>query len=149
MDTRKCLGGYIALAGGLNLAWELAQLRLYTIYQQDAATLAYALAHCTAGDMLIAGFTYLVAAAATRSWRWPLQHPLSGLAAAIPAGVAYTALSEWLNVYVKGSWAYTDAMPLVFGIGLAPLLQWLVLPAVQVAVLRRVDQDQSAAASAR
>ena len=42
----------------------------------------------------------------------------------------YTVYSEWLNVYVKGTWAYSDLMPIVPGleVGLSPLIQWIVLP---------------------
>ena len=50
--------------------------------------------------------------------------------------MAFTARSEWYNVYRAGSWGYTTSMPMIFGIGLSPLLQWLVLPPVMVASYR-------------
>jgi hypothetical protein len=40
----------------------------------------------------------------------------------LSAGFAFTVWSEWYNVYVLRSWAYAPAMPLVAGLGLAPLL---------------------------
>lgn len=127
-----------ALAAALNLAWELAQLPLYTIYEQgDVRTIAFAIGHCTAGDVLIAASSYVVAAATTRSWAWPATRPVLGATAVVVAGVAYTAFSEWLNVSVRGSWAYADAMPRIFGtIGLAPLAQWLVVPLLTLAFFR-------------
>lgn len=48
-------------------------------------------------------------------------------------GIAFTIVSEWLNVEVGRSWAYAPAMPRlpVFATGLSPLLQWvIILPAV-------------------
>jgi len=38
--------------------------------------------------------------------------------------------SEWLNTAVRASWAYAPSMPIVplLGVGLAPFLQWLLLP---------------------
>jgi hypothetical protein len=42
------------------------------------------------------------------------------------------------NVYRVGSWGYTASMPMIFGIGLAPLLQWLILPPVMVSAYRRL-----------
>ena len=47
-------------------------------------------------------------------------------------GLGYTIFSEWLNVEVRGAWAYSARMPVVpiIGTGLAPLLQWLILPVV-------------------
>ena len=50
--------------------------------------------------------------------------------------VAFTAWSEWYNVYRAGKWGYTASMPLIFGIGLSPLSQWLVLPPVMVGAYR-------------
>ncbi len=40
------------------------------------------------------------------------------------------------NVYRAGSWGYTASMPMIFGIGLSPLLQWLILPPVMVGAYR-------------
>jgi hypothetical protein len=50
--------------------------------------------------------------------------------AVLAFGVGYTIYSEWLNVSVRGTWAYSDLMPVVpiIRTGLTPLLQWLVVP---------------------
>jgi hypothetical protein len=136
--TRETLR-WIVLAAGLNLAWELAQLPLYMIFREGSpAAIAFAVAHCTAGDVLIAAACYGLAALATRSARWPIESPLPGGMIAIAAGIGYTAFSEWLNVSVRGSWEYAPAMPTLYGVGLSPLLQWLVVPAVTLLIVRRV-----------
>ena len=71
--------------------------------------------------------------------------PARGLAGVAPVDrrrncrdrrVAFTAWSEWYNVYRAGNWGYTASMPLIFGIGLSPLLQWLILPPAMVAAYR-------------
>lgn len=98
--------------------------------------IAYVVAHCTLGDALIALSSYLLAAAATRSWDWPADRAAPGAAVAVVAGLAYTAFSEWLNVSIRGSWAYSPAMPQLFGFGLSPLLQWLVLPLLGLFIFR-------------
>ena len=60
-------------------------------------------------------------------------------------GVAYTIFSEWLNIVVRQSWAYSEAMPVVplIGVGLSPLLQWLVIPGVAMLVVRRSRSQSS------
>jgi hypothetical protein len=63
---------------------------------------------------------------------WPVSHPWTGSAIVVAGALAYTAWSEWYNVYRAGNWAYAANMPMIFGIGLSPLLQWLVLPPVMV-----------------
>ena len=134
----RCVALWAGWSAGLNVAWEILQLPLYTIYESGPpAWMAFAVLHCTAGDVLIALACYAAAACATRTARWPLERPLFGLAIALPIGVAYTAFSEWLNVSVRGSWEYAAAMPRVYGIGLAPLLQWLLVPPAAVSLIRR------------
>jgi hypothetical protein len=145
----KLAARWLVLATALNLGWEVGQLPLYTLYEEaELAALAYAIAHCTAGDVLIAFASYCLAASITRSWHWPAKHASTGLCAALVAGVSYTAFSEWRNVYVLGSWAYTDAMPRVFDIGLSPLLQWILVPVTATALVRFLDPHQNRAAKA-
>ncbi len=71
-------------------------------------------------------------------WRadWPASRPWTGGAIVVIGAMAFTAWSEWYNVYRVGNWGYTASMPMIFGIGLSPLLQWLILPPVMVAVYR-------------
>ncbi len=52
--------------------------------------------------------------------------------------MTFTAWSEWYNVYQIGSWGYTASMPMIFGIGLTPLLQWLILPPMMVVAYRKL-----------
>jgi hypothetical protein len=52
-------------------------------------------------------------------------------------GFIYTAWSEWFNTRMAGTWAYAPSMPLVFGIGASPLIQWLLIPGALVFLLKR------------
>ena len=134
----RCVARWVALAAALNLAWELAQLPLYTIYETGTPSwITFAVLHCTIGDVLIALACYGAAALATRSRQWPLRRPLLGAAVATVSGVAYTVFSEWVNATVRGSWEYTAAMPTLFGIGVSPLLQWLLIPPLTTFLVRR------------
>ena len=101
----------------LNFVWEVAQLPLYAIFSSGTPKeIAFALAHCTAGDVLIAVSSFLLGLIATRRADWPMSRPLLGGMVATLSGLAYTAFSEWQNVYRAGSWSYAPAMPLLFGI---------------------------------
>ena len=129
---------------GLNLAWEIAQLPLYTIWSEaPAGEIAFAVAHCTAGDLLIGSAALVLALFATRShalrtWNW------TGIAlTAVLLGVAYTAFSEWMNTSIRGNWQYSSLMPrLPLGaasIGLSPLAQWLIVPPLAMWLVARRD----------
>lgn len=114
-----------------NLVWEFAHFPLYTLWTTGTLSeKVFAIAHCTMGDLLIAAASLLAALVVAGDARWPLEGFARVTILAVAAGLGYTAFSEWLNTTVRGSWAYTDAMPLlpVLGIGLTPLLQWIVVP---------------------
>ena len=132
---------WIALAIGLaaigHFLWEAIQLPLYTLWRTGTPReIAFALFHCTGGDILITAATFVGAAALARAFRWPLFGWHMALAAVI-LGAAYTILSEWLNVEIRRSWSYTAAMPVLpwLGTGLTPLLQWLIVPGLALAII--------------
>lgn len=125
------LGCYLGLLLGVNLVWEILQLPLYTLWEEEnVAFIAFAVAHCTGGDLLI-GLAALAAAWVLCGARpWPQRRYREVAVTATLLGVAYTVFSEWHNTAVLASWRYAAQMPVlpVTGTGLAPLLQWIVLP---------------------
>ncbi len=133
---------YLPWLAGLNLAWELAQLPLYTIWREaNAGYIAFAVAHCTVGDILIGAAALALALIATRAgplarWRW-LQVALVATA----AGAAYTLVSEWMNTSLRQGWQYSGLMPTLelggFAVGVSPLAQWLVVPSLALFLTRR------------
>ena len=131
------VGLWSALAFILNLAWEIAHVRLYTIWMEtDGPGIAWAVLHCSLGDVVIALAMFALAGIVLWRMDWPMSQPLTGGAILVIGALAYTAWSEWHNVYRAGSWGYTASMPTIFGIGLSPLLQWLILPPLMVGAYR-------------
>ena len=132
---------YLLVATLANPIWEVTQLPLYTLWTEaDPRRLLFALAHCTAGDMLIALAT-LVGALVLAGNGWPDRahsYRRVGLLTVL-FGVSYTLVSEWLNVTILRSWTYSTLMPVIpiFGIGVSPLLQWVVVPIIGLALARR------------
>lgn len=131
---------YLAYIVVANLAWEVAHLPLYTLWQTAPTSyIAFAVLHCTAGDVVIASVTLLIAVLIVGGRDWPAERYAAVAMATVVLGIGYTAYSEWTNVYVRQSWAYSGWMPILpgTGIGLSPLLQWLVVPTVGFAWARR------------
>lgn len=115
-----------------HIGWETLQLPLYTIwFEGTPSQIAFAVAHCTGGDYLIAS-TALLASLLVFGRDWPAQRSAyrNVASATIVLGVGYTVFSEWLNVNVRGAWAYSPWMPQVppLGTGLSPFLQWIIVP---------------------
>jgi hypothetical protein len=122
---------YIPLLALLNLAWETAQLPLYTIWYEAAwPDIVFAVVHCTAGDVLIGLFALFATLIATRAGpiaTWRIAHIAPGTVA---LSVSYTVFSEWMNTVVHEHWEYSSLMPLlpVLETGLSPVMQWMVIP---------------------
>jgi hypothetical protein len=128
--ARQVVAHYLAAIAVGNLVWEPLQLPLFTLWQTaSVAYLAFAALHCWVGDLLIASVA-LATGILVAGRAWPSHNYARVAATTLLVGAAYTVFSEWLNVMVRGSWAYASAMPRVppFGTGLSPLLQWIIVP---------------------
>ena len=138
---RLVLARYLPALAAFNLLWEIAQLPLYTLWTgAPPAYIAYAVLHCTVGDVLIGAGALLAALVATRAgtlreWRWMRVSIF-----AVAFGLAYTAFSEWMNTAIRGNWAYSEWMPVLpfVSLGLAPLLQWVMVPIAALAFSYRI-----------
>lgn len=132
---------YLPSLGALNLAWETAQLPLYTLWREEPpGYIAFAVAHCTAGDVMIGVATLGLALIATRAgplsrWQWLRIAVIAAL-----TGTAYTAFSEWMNTSLKSGWEYSELMPTLtfngIALGISPLAQWLILPPLALRLAR-------------
>lgn len=136
----RTLRRYSVAIGPLMLAWEVAHLPFYTLWQTGSTTqLAIAVLHCTVGDLGIAIVCLISALLVVGDPEWPEAAFRRVLVVAVVAGVAATIYLEWLNVEVRGSWAYATMMPRlpVLGTGITPILQWIVLPPMALLIARR------------
>lgn len=124
---------YLFFVAVANLLWEGAHLPLYTLWETGSQSeMAFAVLHCTGGDVLIALSALMLALFLVGSSGWPVDRYRPVAALAIALGLAYGVFSEWLNIEIRQSWAYRDLMPVipVIDTGLSPFLQWLVIPLV-------------------
>jgi hypothetical protein len=143
ISWRKALAVYLAGSAGLHLIWETLQLPLYTIWRTGTnLEIAFAVIHCTAGDVMIAAVSLLAAVLLFQHRTWPPQHWVPIVVATLSFGIAVTIYSEWLNTVVRKAWAYSDLMPTfpVVGTGLSPLLQWVVVPLGAFILTERISR---------
>jgi hypothetical protein len=121
----------------LNGIWEFLQSPLYADHDRGTIYILWSRLHCTAGDILILLGAYWITALMfrTRSWLTDKRYP--AVLVFIGCGFIYTVWSEWFNTRVADAWTYAPTMPLVFGVGASPLLQWLLVPVALVFLLER------------
>ncbi|PKQ08391.1 MAG: hypothetical protein CVT73_07365 [Alphaproteobacteria bacterium HGW-Alphaproteobacteria-12] len=122
---------YFVLMALGNLAWEFAHMPLYTLWETGTPSeIVFAALHCTGGDILIALAALVTALILFGNSRWPAQTYGRVAIVTVAIGLAYTLFSEWLNIFIRASWAYSDLMPIIplIDAGLSPAAQWTVLP---------------------
>lgn len=124
----------------LHFAWEVLQLPLYTLWRTGTlGEIAFAVLHCTAGDLMIATLSLLIALLLVGNFGWPSVTFGAVMAMTLGMGIGYTVYSEWLNTTVRKTWEYSEFMPTIppLGTGLSPLMQWLIVPAIGFWMIRR------------
>jgi hypothetical protein len=139
------LKAYLVVSMTSHLVWEFLQLPLYTIWTNGTVReMIFAVIHCTGGDVLIALAALTIALVFVGTKDWPILGPARVMLLTIAVGIGYTIFSEWLNIVIRASWAYSGLMPVVPVIrtGLSPLLQWLVIPSLALTLARKAALQQ-------
>lgn len=80
-----------------------------------------------------------------RSRTWIFSPSLINIVLFKSLGLAYTIFSEIINTGIKGTWEYTELMPIVLivGIGGMPFLQWLLIPPIIIWLMKMVRANSS------
>jgi len=125
----------------MNFAWEMLQANLFSSMRGLPILRATLLClRASAGDLLITAVAFTIAALVARSPTWPVGRRIF-IPATIFLIVAMTIVIAYeLFALSTARWKYDAAMPTVFGIGLLPLMQWLVLPIVELWTFRVVSK---------
>lgn len=113
----------VFLAFVLNVIWEFSHYRLYNDLSGIPANLHLIMASFT--DMLIILFVFLAVSLKNKGFEW-IKKPgfydyliIIVLCLIVAIGIESWALSI-------GRWSYKDSMPIIFGLGLSPLVQLFV-----------------------
>ena len=129
---------FILITFALHFAWEMAQHSLYLL--MHSMPFWRATAWCTraaAGDFVITTIAFS-AAAMSGGRHWPLiRRRLSPALIFLTVGILITIGYE-IYAVSTGRWAYDEQMPQILGIGLSPLLQWIVIPLLEIAAYRMI-----------
>jgi hypothetical protein len=120
----------------LNFLWEMAQTRFYS--SMKGLPFWFATWLCTraaAADVALLALCFVIAALVARDAVWPL-HPTSKPIATFFALclLATVAIEHW--AIATRRWSYSNDMPMIFGVGALPLLQWVLIPVLSVLVFR-------------
>ena len=123
--------------------WEWVQTPFFIDNTEEINKIVWYRIHCTFGDMMILASVIIITSLIRRSFSWLFAPSGSYYTAIIILGVSYTLYSEYRNVYLAKNWDYSLLMPELFGIGLLPVLQWILLPPLIIYILKRFMQNSS------
>ena len=137
-----CFGGLVV---ALNFGWEMAQGGVFV--GMSAMPFWAATLRCfraALGDLAITAVAFGVAALVARDARWARsRRPLVPFVVTLAVGLAITVALEKYAV-ATGRWEYGARMPLIMGVGLLPIAQWVVVPAIVFAVVRNASMRDHA-----
>lgn len=134
----------VLAAWALHFAWEIGHGSLFAPMDRMPFRAHTAWCARAAGwDVVINAVAYFAASLARRRVLWVRQRTWWALAIYFFSGLAVTiAIERW--AIAVGRWQYRDVMPTIGGIGLTPLLQWIVVPAGILFVVRWVTRASHA-----
>lgn len=132
------LAGFGFLA---HFAWEMMQVPWFAgMLEAPHGTVVWLCTRATLGDVVILLIAFWIASLMVRNRHWMLaagwRKPLLVMVA---TGMLITIAFEWLATGPLDRWTYGESMPVVplIGVGLTPLLQWIILPPLIVWLARR------------
>jgi L-cystine uptake protein TcyP (sodium:dicarboxylate symporter family) len=88
-------------------------------------------------DVAMSGTAYAAAALAVRRPQWIHERRPLALIVYVVVGLGITIAVE-RSALATGRWHYAPDMPTLGGIGFTPLLQWIIVPLLFVAISRAI-----------
>ncbi len=94
---------------------------------------------CITGDVLITLGAFFFVSFIFKTRKWIVKPTKNQIMLFILAGVVYTMISEFIHVNIKGTWQYSEIMPVIpwINVGLTPIVQWIIVPLVLVFIIRK------------
>lgn len=126
----------------LNYPWEFIQAPLFEgMAERPHWEAVTACTRAALGDALIMLFAYWGVAVLGRGRAWIAAPSWRDAVLLSSIGVSITVVIEWLALHGwwLAGWRYSALMPIIpgLGVGLVPVLQWVVLPPLVVAFVAR------------
>jgi hypothetical protein len=121
-----------------NFAWELLQMPFFVHPPETSYRFVVDICSgATVADMLIMLFAFWMASLAARSRQWIADRSRRAFYVFMGTGLVITSVAE-LVATTQGIWSYGPRMPVVFGVGLTPFLQWIVCPLLSLWLTRLI-----------
>lgn len=131
------LAGFGFLA---HFVWEMIQVPWFAgMAEASHGSVVWLCIRATGGDVLILLSSFWLASIIVGNRRWLMEGDLKPAVILVATGLVVTIVLEWLATGPLERWVYADSMPIIplVNVGLAPLLQWVLLPPLIMWLSRR------------
>lgn len=122
----------------LNFVWEMLQMPLFALPPADTPywPVIKMCAAATVADGFIMLIAFWAASAFARSRYWFVAAERGHVLIFLITGLAITSAIELIATEM-GVWQYSPLMPVLFGVGLSPFMQWVIPPLITLWFTRR------------
>jgi len=130
----------LILVFAINMVWEVSHTPLFTseLYMTSVGDYMGRLWVATLGDLFWIGLMLGIVSLRNKGAKW-IDKPSKVDYGIIVVLSLIIAVFIELNGVGGGRWAYTSAMPTVFGIGLTPLIQLFTTALVSLFLVRNIS----------
>lgn len=129
---------WIAIHGFLlAFVWEMLQMPFYNTDNLSAWAVTTNCTLATFGDAGIMVFAYWATSKMTANRRWLRKRRMGPVAIYLGIGLAVTIAAEYIALTNEWGWNYSELMPTVANIGLVPIMMWIIVPILTLALARQ------------
>ena len=91
------------------------------------------------GDVVILLIGFWIIALTAKSRHWIIDPKIIQVIGYIFIGVVITVVIESIAIQILNRWQYATEVPTlpILGTGIAPILQWLIIPPISVSMMSR------------
>lgn len=127
----------------LHFIWEMAHGGLFVgMKEQSLAEATLRCSKATLGDLVITAIAYTLAALTVRRIHWPLMPSFVTTSLFLATGLVITIGFEQFAL-ATSRWAYAREMPRLFGVGISPIAQWIVIPLLELPLFKWIWRSAS------
>ena len=133
-DKKRAILFLLIIAFITNLIWENLQAPLYTGFKNFGQHFLFCLVASLVDAVVILGFYFAISLIRKNSM-WLLKIKLADTLMLMALGLVTAIVFEkW--ALKSGKWDYTSEMPVIFGTGLAPLIQLAILSITSIYLVK-------------
>ena len=117
--------------------WEMLQMPFYAMGHLSPSEATINCSIASLGDAGILVFAYTIASRVAKDRYWLHDIKRAALLVFLGTGLIITIVIEHVATSVSWGWKYAVQMPTLFGLGLVPVLMWVVVPLLTLALAPR------------